>query len=51
MLDDQKCIIEEQSIDPNENEEQQNKKAIQLIKESLIGYKVSLELRRHPQIT
>ncbi|EAT37589.1 AAEL010432-PA [Aedes aegypti] len=43
MLDDQKCIIEEQSIDPNENEEQQNKKAIQLIKESLIGYKGNLD--------
>nr|XP_019542955.2 exocyst complex component 8 [Aedes albopictus] len=43
MLDDQKYIIEDQSIDPNENEEQQNKKAIQLIKESLIGYKGNLD--------
>lgn len=43
MLEDQKYIIEDQSIDPNENEEQQNKKAIQLIKESLIGYKGMLD--------
>ncbi|XP_053693594.1 exocyst complex component 8 [Sabethes cyaneus] len=43
MLDDQKYIIEDQSIDPNVNEEQQNKKAIQLIKESLIGYKGNLD--------
>ncbi|XP_055541614.1 exocyst complex component 8 [Wyeomyia smithii] len=43
MLDDQKYITEDQSIDPNVNEEQQNKKAIQLIKESLIGYKGNLD--------
>ncbi|XP_058450299.1 exocyst complex component 8 isoform X2 [Malaya genurostris] len=43
MLDDQKCIIEDQNIDPNVNEEQQNKKAIQLIKESLVGYKGNLD--------
>ncbi|XP_055607993.1 exocyst complex component 8 [Uranotaenia lowii] len=44
MLDDQKYIIQEdQSLDPNVNEEQQNKKAIQLIKESLIGYKGNLD--------
>ncbi|XP_035896855.1 exocyst complex component 8 [Anopheles stephensi] len=43
LLDDQKNIIEEQSLDPNVNEEQQNRKAIQLIKESLIGYKGNLD--------
>nr|XP_040222119.2 exocyst complex component 8 [Anopheles coluzzii] len=43
MLDDQKNIIEDQSLDPNVNEEQQNRKAIQLIKESLIGYKSNLD--------
>lgn len=43
MLDDQKYIIEDQSVDPNVNEEQQNKKAIQLIKESLLGYKGNLD--------
>lgn len=43
MLDDQKNIIEDQSLDPNVNEEQQNRKAIQLIKESLIGYKGNLD--------
>lgn len=47
MLEDQKYIIEDQGIDPNVNEEQQNRKAIQLIKESLIGYKVCrTELRK-----
>lgn len=40
MLEDQKYIIEDQSVDPNVNDEQQNRKAIQLIKESLMGYKV-----------
>uniref|UniRef100_A0A182NSP8 Exocyst component Exo84 C-terminal domain-containing protein n=1 Tax=Anopheles dirus TaxID=7168 RepID=A0A182NSP8_9DIPT len=43
LLDDQKNIIEEQSLDPNVNEEQQNRKAIQLIKESLVGYKGNLD--------
>uniref|UniRef100_A0A1Q3F7J3 Exocyst complex component 8 n=1 Tax=Culex tarsalis TaxID=7177 RepID=A0A1Q3F7J3_CULTA len=43
MLEDQKYIIEDQSVDPNVNEEQQNKKAIQLIKESLLGYKGNLD--------
>ncbi|KFB54053.1 AGAP004207-PA-like protein [Anopheles sinensis] len=43
LLDEQKNIIEEQSLDPNVNEEQQNRKAIQLIKESLIGYKGNLD--------
>ncbi|XP_053681091.1 exocyst complex component 8 [Anopheles nili] len=43
LLDEQKNIIEEQSIDPNVNEEQQNRKAIQLIKESLLGYKGNLD--------
>uniref|UniRef100_A0A182Q8X3 Exocyst component Exo84 C-terminal domain-containing protein n=1 Tax=Anopheles farauti TaxID=69004 RepID=A0A182Q8X3_9DIPT len=43
LLDDQKNIIEEQSLDPNVNEEQQNRKAIQLIKDSLVGYKGNLD--------
>ncbi|XP_052868771.1 exocyst complex component 8 [Anopheles cruzii] len=43
LLDEQKNIIEEQSLDPNVNEEQQNRKAIQLIKESLLGYKGNLD--------
>ncbi|XP_050083794.1 exocyst complex component 8 [Anopheles aquasalis] len=43
LLDEQKNIIEEQSLDPNVNEEQQNRKAIQLIKESLLGYNGNLD--------
>ncbi|XP_065076645.1 exocyst complex component 8 [Ochlerotatus camptorhynchus] len=43
MLEDQKYIIEDQSVDPNVNDEQQNRKAIQLIKESLMGYKGTLD--------
>jgi len=42
VLDDQKNIISEQENDPSLNEDSQNKKALVLIKESLVGFDVSI---------
>lgn len=44
LLEDQKNVINDQDAhDPNENEQEQNKKAISIIKEALTGYSGKLD--------
>jgi hypothetical protein len=43
MLADQNNMIEEQSLDPTINKEDQNRRQIQQIKENLIGYHGNLD--------
>ena len=43
MLDEQKNLMEEQSLDPTINKEEQNRRQIQHIKENLMGYRGNLE--------